>query len=233
MTRFSPGFIKENPAATVLSNLVFQGTTKVVSTTLASLSMTTLGIGTAAADRWVFVLFNTRNSTARTLNSVTIGGVTAAVETLSGTHNQAQGQTGIAFANVPLGTTCDIVFNFSGAFTSATNNGVAIAFYTVNGNLNTSAVDTYNLNASTNPSKTFAVPAGGIAFFCSINSNAGATFTATGMNIDANKIGGMLAGLPFTAISVLSAVGVNGSFVGTGWSSGSNCPTIGRNYGHT
>lgn len=123
-------------------------------------------IGTAAATRYVFVLFSAFNNAARTLNSITIGGVTATIETLVGSLTAAEGLVGIAFANVPTGTTANIVFTWSGTFIQDISHGVGIDWYTVDGatNLNVTAVDSLSVNAAAEVSKTFSAPNNSVAF---------------------------------------------------------------------
>lgn len=72
-------------------------------------------IGAAAADRWVYAAFGPGTFTATGISSVTIGGVTATADP----NNPASitgYMSGVFFfaANVPSGTTADVVVNYSG-----------------------------------------------------------------------------------------------------------------------
>lgn len=67
-----------------------------------------VSIGTAAADRKVIVPFTFERNT---ISAVTIGGVTATVESIS---QAGVAGAAVAHADVPTGTTADIVFTMSG-----------------------------------------------------------------------------------------------------------------------
>lgn len=66
--------------------------------------------GTEAADRYIIVGYSTRND-SRTINSVTIGGVSATILVQQGDGNTT---TGMAIAAVPTGTSGDVVVALSG-----------------------------------------------------------------------------------------------------------------------
>lgn len=80
--------------------------------------------GADDATREVFVVVGWTQGASRTLNSVTIGGVTATLGSAAN-YSTAAG-TRLAFAAVPIGPTGDVVPTFSGAV-----NGCCIAVYRV------------------------------------------------------------------------------------------------------
>jgi hypothetical protein len=201
----------------------------------ASWSFAGNSIGTASADRWVFLLFGAHNGAAQALNSITIGGVTATIETLSGTLQQLNGLTGIAFANVPSGTTATVVFNFAANFVASTSNGVGYDWYTVVGALNTTATDTLNSNATTTPvSHTFSVADGGVAFATGVGNNVSHNITGN-FGID-NNFTQYAAARALGSASIAQNTGapvnetVNFNSMST---SGALCPIVGRSYTHT
>lgn len=216
-----------------MSNFTLRGDTSINNQSSGTFTVSSAAIGTAAADRWVFVLFFSKNATARTLNSVTIGGVTAAVETISGTHNQTLGLVGIAFAKVPTGTTANIVFTWSGGFTASTSNGMGFTWYTVNGDLNTTFNDGFNSNLTTNPSYTHNVKKnGGFCIVGSVPNNVG--HNATGdLTVDRAFVQYVAAVLAWSA-SATNATGADANKVWatTAWANGGAAlPSIGRAYG--
>lgn len=73
-------------------------------------------LGAAAADRQIIVGAIGRAETQQTIDSITVGGVTATITIQNGQGNNV---AGIAIANVPTGTTGDIVVTFSGAMARA------------------------------------------------------------------------------------------------------------------
>jgi hypothetical protein len=79
---------------------------------LTTYTFSTVGIGTATADRRVIVGATAGASGAGTLSSLTVGGVTAGIVVTSSNGTQL---AGIAIADVPSGTTGDIVVTWSRA----------------------------------------------------------------------------------------------------------------------
>lgn len=71
-------------------------------------------IGAASADRVVIVAAGGSSGSARTISSVTIGGVTANVAVTQGSTTSVGGRVGLYYLAVPSGTTADIVVTFSG-----------------------------------------------------------------------------------------------------------------------
>jgi len=81
-------------------------------TDLTTYTFASQNLGTASSDRVIAVAVSGRQSSARTVSSVTIGGVSA---TEIGTRGSSQNPLGIWIAAVPTGTTGDVVVTFSGA----------------------------------------------------------------------------------------------------------------------
>lgn len=75
-------------------------------------------IGAADADRQVVVMFSARTSVLSTVNGVTIGGVAATP--VVGIVGNAGAQIAMYRANVPSGTTANVVINVSGTSTDVT-----------------------------------------------------------------------------------------------------------------
>lgn len=97
-----------------LTGLFLQGASDI--SDLTTYTFATQNLGTASSDRVIFAVVSGRQSSARTISSVTIGGVTA---TEVGTRGSSQNPLGIWSAAVPSGTTGDVVVTFSGAMLRA------------------------------------------------------------------------------------------------------------------
>jgi hypothetical protein len=116
-------------------------------------------IGTAAADRLVVVVFFDETATNTSLSSVTIGGVTATVNTQSSGGVGVNVFVGIASLNVPAGATATIVATYAnsgniGRFQVYTVNGLSSFTPTGAGN---------NWKVNTGPiSTTLATTSGGV-----------------------------------------------------------------------
>jgi hypothetical protein len=74
------------------------------------ITFSSVDFGTEASDRYIIVGYGTRND-SRTINSVTIGGVSATILVQQGDGNTT---AGIAIAAVPTGTTGDVVVTLNG-----------------------------------------------------------------------------------------------------------------------
>jgi hypothetical protein len=180
----------------------------------------------------VFVVFTAKNATLRNLSSVTIGGITANVETQVGTLNQTEGCVGIAFANVPTGTTASVVFTWDGTFTANTSNGMGITWYTTTGPLNISASDSYSSNVNGNPAHTFSCAANGGFALCGGTPNNVSHSTTGDFATDRNYVQ-YVAGLGSWAGSANNATGaaVNKTVTCVSWTNTQLIPFIGRAYG--
>jgi len=99
-----------------------------------------LSFGAAAAGRYIVVAIGSRANAARSISSVTIGGVSAAVVSDGVTTCVANDTSGGAdltalwIANVPTGTTGDVVVTFSGAMLRC-----AISLFRMTGNASATA----------------------------------------------------------------------------------------------
>lgn len=127
-------------------------------------------IGTAASSRMVVVAAHSRSSASRTLNTVTIGGVSAteAIQLQSGTN-----QLAIFYASVPTGATGDIVLTYSGTILRA-----AIGVWAVYDLQSTTPTDTGSSTAAS-PSPNIDVSAYGVMVACSVVQDGSTTRTAT------------------------------------------------------
>lgn len=139
---------------------------------LTTYTFSSRSLGGAAADRYIAVAITTRSANARTIDSVTVGGVSAA-EVVQ-VRNGSGGNSSIAaifIAAVPTGTTGDVVVTH--------NLGVdycGITVYRIIGS--TGASPSSNSSISNNPSASINVPAGGVA--CAVaytQANTSATWT--------------------------------------------------------
>lgn len=90
--------------------LTYQNNYAQEGTTQSPVTFSNVDFGTEAADRYIIVGYSTRNDT-RTINSVTIGGVSATILVQQGDGNTT---TGMAIAAVPTGTSGDVVVTLSG-----------------------------------------------------------------------------------------------------------------------
>lgn len=124
--------------------------------------------GTAAADRYIIACFGWNledDSTSNTLSGVTIGGVTATLvnqTTLNNTSTNDRSGCGMYIANVPTGTSGDVVATFTtGA--SGGPHGCGVGLFRVTG-INPTKHDDGVASADTNanPSTTIDCPANGI-----------------------------------------------------------------------
>jgi hypothetical protein len=215
--------------------LTFKQSANINTNASATFNFANQPIGSADPNRWVFVTWAAKNTANLTLNSLTIGGVTATQETFDGTLAPGIGVTSIAFANVPTGTTADVVFTWSGAFTGTAANGMGINVYTVLGELDTVAVDSLDDNSNASPvTKAFKVPRGGVAFVSATSNNTGSASVSGDFTADRNGVAyatnlnnfGMSVSnrnIGFTTIDTFTAT--NFSFVSAA------CPKIGRAYG--
>ncbi len=130
-------------------------------------TFTAQNLGAEDAGRYIVVCCGARlGATARTITSVTVGGVTADIAV---TTNTTTAGAGVAIALVPTGATGDVVVTWSG-FAS----GCVIQLYRVLGIGGTAASDT-DTSSAADPSVSLDVPAGGVAFgtaVCSTNASS-------------------------------------------------------------
>ncbi len=167
--------VMPNPSAYRRAIVSYIGTTLDTSA-LATVTLTGVAIGTPAPDRLVVAVVLGRDSSARTISSVTIGGVAATAAVTSPSQNNP---TGIYYARVPAGATADIVVTFSAATTR-----MAVAVYTLTGYRNAApaAVD-QDYGSGTTLSVALARPRDAVVIAGSITSSAG-TFAWSGVTED-------------------------------------------------
>lgn len=131
-------------------------------------------IGTAASDRRVHVGGWSSNNT-RTVSSVTIGGVSATINIQSG--GVGNGTSFIATANVPTGTTADVVVTWSGAQIRS-----AIGVWSSTGLTSDAAIDTDSSTADP-ATVTLTTVSGGFVIAVKHNQGDVATFTWSGTGV--------------------------------------------------
>jgi hypothetical protein len=144
---------------------------------LSTYTFSTRSFGTAAADRIIVVGIVARRAAAATLDSVTIGGVTATKTT--GVINSGGGAATIADiwqAPVPTGTTGDVVVTFNTAMARC-----AVVIYRMVGASSTAS--NTQTSTATDPSVSLNVPANGAAMGVA-HSVDGSTTTWTGLTED-------------------------------------------------
>lgn len=166
-----------NVGGTVAASLNYIG-----STTLQNPSdpctFTSAAIGTADAGRRVFVVIAVDdNSATFTINTVTIGGISATIHVQA---SDTEGAVGIASAIVPTGTTANIVVDTS--LTSPQD--VSCSVYAAYNVVRTTPYDTDFDNAN-DPSQTAVdIPDGGFVIAGCQHGNSGVAFVITGVTAD-------------------------------------------------
>ena len=139
---------------------------------LTTYTFTGASIGTAAADRLVVIVAETINTSARTIDSATIGGVAATLVVKTTTTNNAA--AAIFSLTVAAGTTADITFTCSGATLRA-----ALHIYTITGLSSTTATDTDQVvsASATSLTRNVDVSEGGVMIGGGRTSNGAVTWT--------------------------------------------------------
>lgn len=95
--------------------LVFTGSVGKIGSPGTSLTYTNVPIGTATANRWIVVGIYTNFNAGRTLSTVTIGGVSATLMYAAPTLSASGARLEFWKANVPTGTTANVVATSSGS----------------------------------------------------------------------------------------------------------------------
>lgn len=138
-------------------------------TALTTYTFSSQAIGSADSGRYVIVGVNAYNATAnRSISSATIGGISATIVVEEhATSGGGYFDTGIIIANVPTGTTADVVVVWS-AGQSACGIGTAAAY-----NLQSGTATATDSDTSVPGSITVTVQDGGIAFgsFCGLSGS--------------------------------------------------------------
>jgi hypothetical protein len=147
-------------------------------------TISSVNFGEANTSREIFVVVRYSNSTATTISSATIGGVSATIS--AGASAGAQGAA-LIFATVPTGTSGNVVITYS----NATTNSVAFVYrVTKRTNIGTTAINTYgdtsaNTSRTSYTSPTVAFPANGFVLaILNHNSSTDLTFTGSGITVD-------------------------------------------------
>lgn len=163
----------KQPAASPLSysyidNGDLRNLTPAVTKTFSGVSL-----GAAASDRTIVIVGGGADADARTLLSVTVGGVTASVDVAvtiaAGTDKFAF----VAHAAVPTGTTGDVVVTWSGLVAMT-----YITVYRVVGVVYVTDTDAYAANNVTPYSVSLTTASGGVAFATVVwGNNATTTWT--------------------------------------------------------
>lgn len=161
-------------------------------TTQTTYTFASQNFGTAAADRYLICALTSRASDggARTLSSVTIGGVAA---TISVQHNNSGNNASIAIAAVPTGTTGTVVVVFSDSMGECN-----IALYTTNNLVSITATDTGT--SAADPS-TYALDVADEGFAIGIGRSDVGTSTATWTNLNEDFDGATADGNDYTTAS--------------------------------
>lgn len=167
--------------------------------TAPSISGTTVtansSFGAADATRYVVALIG-QGTTARTINSVTIGGVTAnVVQNASATRHSA-----IAWAAVPTGTSGDIVISYTGTGNVV---GAVVGVYTVLAPAGISNTPVDSHTSAGNP--------GDLSYSLAVQQNGCAFFVLDAQNTSANGTGSMTPNRDFDN-TVATSVRVMGGF---------------------
>ncbi len=144
----------------------------------ASYTFSSQNLGVANAERYIIATIHSRKAgAAMTIDSVTIGGVSASIVVQKTNTVVNSNVVAIAIAKVPTGTTGDVVVNLS-----TTVLRCAINLYRAVGIIPT-AFDS-DESGATNPAVTLDVPRGGLVIGAGVDTNA-ATWTGLTEDIDA------------------------------------------------
>lgn len=145
--------------------------------TSTPVTFSSIAIGTAASDRRVHVAVHFRgNGNGRALDTVTIGGVTATVN-VNGGSDGTRAFVAICTANVPTGTTADVVV----AWTGGTSSAVAIGVWYSYG-LTSSVANSTSTSTADPASATLTTLSGGFAISAAQYSDDSGNFTWTSLD---------------------------------------------------
>lgn len=140
---------------------------------LTTYTFSSQNLGTASSDRHIIVVVESRKAgAATTISSITIGGITADIVLQQSNSDSNSNIAGIAIANVPTGTTGDIVITFGAGMVRC-----AIQVYSATGLASSTAYDT-DFSTASDPVGSLDIPAGGFAIAGGVsNSASSATWT--------------------------------------------------------
>lgn len=167
-----------SPAAGVAAADVSYLTVVDSSANATTYNFTSVTLGTAASDRYIFVVchFTSSSGASRSISSASIGGVSAAIAISASTDGlSTEIGCGVFSAAVPTGTTGTISVTLD-----STGGSCQIGVYRVTGLGSQTAVAT-NSNSGTNPSTTVDVNAGGFVLGGLIHSVSTQAVSWTGL----------------------------------------------------
>jgi hypothetical protein len=151
-----------------------QGTVSTADQTTYTFSSQNLG--SAAADRYIVVCIQSRRASGTpTVNSVSVGGVSATIVNQVGNTGSV---AAIAIAAVPSGTSGDVVVTFDSGMLRC-----AVELYRVTG-IGSAAAHDSGVSTAAPPSRNMAIPAGGLAVGCAAFSQASGSATWSGLTED-------------------------------------------------
>lgn len=151
-------------------------------TNAATYTFSSQNLGTADSARKIIVAVEARiNSSTPTFDSATIGGVSASIaKSAFRTNGTTSSICALIVADVPTGTTGDVVVNYS-----ASCDRCAIQMYRAVGVDSSTPTDTAEATTGDDPTTSIDVPAGGFAIACAIMNNTGSSqITWTGLTED-------------------------------------------------
>jgi hypothetical protein len=163
-------------------------------------TFTSKSIGTAAANRKVVIVVG-GNADLRTVSTLTVGGISAS---LVKRQQNADGTSEIWQADVPTGTTANVVVTWSGP-----QNTCGIGSYSLYG---AAAAASATASNTSNPlSTTINIPAGGVCIGTVQQYGGSQTWSWSGLTEDFDSTMG--GSRPFSGASTASSGGVTGQTV--------------------
>lgn len=169
-------------------------------TDASSYTFSAQALGLAASDRKIVVALTHNANPRRSISSVSVGGVSASAVLVVPLASFAE--VALYIADVPTGTTGDVVVNLSG-----TTLQCAIAVYRVVGVLSSTAYATASQTPSAGSGQvttTLNVPAGGISIGATVTSDGSSWDWSAGLTEDSDQF-------PESQIAFSSASGAFGS----------------------
>ena len=199
----------------------FQATT-FDGTALTTYTFASQNIGIASSTRRVIVAVRILSSAARTISSVTVGGVAATAVVTRTVTNFFNYRLSFYIADVPTGTTADVVITNSGACEAS-----SISVWAAYNLASSIAVDS---DLSTNTSSPFAIPSlstteGGILVAASLSLTGGAvsaswTNATERSDVSSSYAGAFVGSSAADAGTTGAGVAVSVAVAGTGFDAG-------------
>jgi hypothetical protein len=191
-------------------------------------TVTNVAFGAANASRKVFVAINAEggSSTGKTVNAVTIGGIAATIHVQSGDHNTGTNSTyrqAIASADVPTGTSGDVVITWSSGWTSGNCYVNSVRAKGLVGGI-TDTMTAQCTAGCSSESGTINMPSNG----CFISATTGMGSSSPGITLNPGPdTWNFTVGSAGVAGTVLSAQAANASFSVSCSTGGAGDPSIG------